>query len=68
MPGAGADDIYQAREFGWTLWQPSESSSRMAGGLAAFEGVGEDFEEECGYDQEQQEKERLHARPPWERD
>jgi hypothetical protein len=28
------------------------------------EGVGEDFEDECGYDQEQQEKERLHARPP----
>lgn len=60
--------IPPAREFGWTLWQPSELRSRMAGGFAVPEGVGEDFEEECGYDQEQQEKERLHARPPWERD
>jgi hypothetical protein len=33
-------------------------------GGEAPEGAEEDFEEDPGYDQEQQEGERLHTRPP----
>ena len=42
-----------------------DAQQALAQGVEASEGAEEGFEEHPGYDQEQQEGERLHTRPPW---